>query len=74
MRKLDWFDILWILLGLFLAYQLLRAILGGTWQPETLIITFLFFNLGLLWKINTNLLKLNMKFEGHIAWHKAREK
>ncbi len=61
--KLNWLDILLILLGLFIAYQLLRAILGGSWQTESIIIALLIFNLGLTWR-------LNMKFEGHIAYHK----
>ena len=65
--KLGWFDILWILPGLFIAYQLLRAIFGGSWQTEALIIALLIFNLGLTWK-------LNMNFEGHIVWHKFNDK
>jgi len=65
--KLGWIDILLILLGLFIAYQLLRAILGGSWQTESLIIGLLIFNLGLTWR-------LSMKFEGHIAWHKVKDK
>jgi len=65
--KLDWFDILLILFGLFIAYQLLRAIFGGSWQTEALVIALLIFNLGLTWK-------LNMKFEGHMVWHKFNKK
>jgi len=65
--RIDWVDVLLALLGLFIAYQLLRKILGGSWQTEALVIALLIFNLSLTWK-------LNMKFEGHIGWHKAREK
>lgn len=65
--KLNWLDIALILLGLFIAYQLLRAIFGGSWQTESLIIALLIFNLGLTWK-------LNMKFEGHIGWHRAQDR
>ncbi|MBI2449190.1 hypothetical protein HYV49_02750 [Candidatus Pacearchaeota archaeon] len=64
MAKLSWIDILLILLGLFIAYQIIRKIIGGSWQTESLIIALLIFNLGLTWR-------LNMKFEGHMAWHKA---
>jgi len=64
--KLDWIDIILILLGLYIAYQLIRAILGGSWQTEGLIIALLIFNLGLTWK-------LNMNFEGHIAWHRVKD-
>ena len=62
--KLSWIDIILILLGLFIAYQLIKAILGGSWQTESLIIALIIFNLGLTWK-------LNMNFERHIAWHKV---
>jgi len=63
--KLSWLDIFLILFGLFIAYQLILKIFGGSWQTEALVIAFLIFNIGLTWK-------LNMKFERHIGWHKAR--
>ena len=65
--KLNWLDAVLILLGVFIAYQLLRAIFGGSWQTEGLIIALLIFNLGITWK-------LNMKFEGHVAWHRIKDK
>lgn len=74
MMKLNWVDVLLILIGLFIAYQLLRKILGGSWQTESLIIAFLFFNFGILWKLNTSFLKLDSKFEGHMSWHKFNNK
>ena len=58
-------DIILILLGLLLVYQLLRKILGGSWQYETIIITLLLFNLGMTWR-------MGLKLEGHIGWHKGR--
>jgi len=63
--KLNWVDIVLVLLGLFIAYQLLVAILGGSWETESLIIALVIFNLGLTWRIS-------MKMEGHIGWHKAK--
>ena len=71
--KLGWFDILLILFGLFIAYQLLRKIFGGSWQTESLIIALLVFNLGIVWKMNNNLWKLNSKFDRHIVWHKFKD-
>jgi len=64
--KFRWVDLLLILLGIFIAYQLLRAILGGSWQIETIIIALLIFNLGLTWN-------LSLKLEGHMNWHKFRD-
>ena len=63
--KLTWIDWILILLGLFIAYQIIKAILGGGWQTESIIIALLIFNLGLTWK-------LTMKFEGHLNWHKLK--
>ncbi len=51
--KLDWIDIILILLGLYIAYQLIIAILGGSWQAEGLIIALLIFSLGLTWRLST---------------------
>ena len=65
--KLGWIDIILILFGLLIAYQLMRAILGGSWQTEGLIIALLLFNLALTYK-------LNVKFAGHMSWHKFRDK
>jgi len=61
------------LLGLFIAYQLLKVILGGSWQSESIIIAFLVFNLGLSWKINSNIWKVKTKLEGHMGWHKGKD-
>lgn len=72
--KLSWIDILLILFGLFIAYQLIRAIIGGSWQTEGLIIAMLMFNLGLLWKVGMSLVDIRIKFDRHIGWHRARDK
>ena len=68
--KLKWIDIILILFGLFIIYQLLKKIVGGSWQSEGLIIALLIFNMGLIWKLSMNFYKLDMKFDGHIKWHK----
>lgn len=71
--KLSWFDILLILFGLFIAYQLLRKILGGSGQFESLIITLLVFNLGIMWKLNNSFWRLDSIFQRHITWHKFKD-
>ncbi len=65
--KLSWIDIVLILLGVFIAIQIMLAIIGGSWQIESLIIALIIFNLGLTWNIA-------MKLEKHISWHKAKDK
>ncbi len=58
-------DFILALFGLFIAYQLIRKIFGGSWQAESLIIALLVLNLGII-------LRLSSKFEGHIGWHKGK--
>ncbi|MAF50714.1 MAG: hypothetical protein CMH64_01355 [Nanoarchaeota archaeon] len=72
-KKNNLIDVILILFGLFIAYQLLRIILGGSWQTESVILAFLIFNLGLTWKINSGFGKLNAKLEGHLGWHKGKD-
>ena len=54
-----------ILVGAIIVYQLLKKILGGSWQTESLIIALIIFNLVLT-------LRIHAKLEGHIGWHKGK--
>ncbi len=36
-----------VVFGLFLAYQVIRKILGGSWTIEQIILAFLMFNMGI---------------------------
>ncbi len=65
--ELKWIDILLILLGLFIAYQIITKLLGGSWQTESIIISLLIFNLGVTYR-------LSIKIDGHINWHKMKGK
>jgi len=69
--KINWIDLLLIILGLIIIYQLTLKIFGGSWQTESLILAFLMLNLGLTWKLSMNILRLELKFDGHIDWHKT---
>lgn len=51
--------IILIILGLFLAYQIIRKIFSGSWSSEDIILTLLVFNLGCVFTIILNLAKLN---------------
>jgi len=57
--KISWIDVLLVLLGLFIAYQLINALLGGSWQTESIIISLLIFNLGLTYRLSMKTSKLN---------------
>ena len=51
--------IILLILGIFLAYQIIRKIFGGSWSNEDIILTLLVFNLGCVFTIILNLAKLN---------------
>ena len=73
MRKIDWIDLLLVIFGLFIAYQLLLKIIGGSWQSEAVIIGLLMLNIGLTFKLAVNFNKLEFKFDRHMSWHKVRD-
>lgn len=44
-------EVLLVLFGLFIAFQTLRKIFGGSWSTENVIISFLAFNTGALFTV-----------------------
>jgi len=55
--------ILLIIFGLFIVYQLILKILGGSWATEDIIVALLIFVIGIVFTIALNLVKLNLKHE-----------
>jgi len=55
-----------LLFAIFIAYQILKKLLGGSWAFESIIIALIVFNLGISLKTHT-------KLAGHIGWHKGKE-
>lgn len=51
--------IILIISGLFIAYQIIRKILGGSWETENIIIALLMFNIGLTFSLTISHIKLN---------------
>lgn len=47
------FEVGLIIFGLFLAYQILLKIIGGSWDTEQIITTLVMFNLGLTFTLGT---------------------
>ena len=72
-KRFSWIDGFLVILGLFIIYQLIRAILGGSWQTEALIIALVILNLGATWKLGADIMKLNIKFDSHINYHKRKD-
>ncbi len=61
------------ILAIILIIQIVRAILGGTWAVEDIILALLIFNLTITFGISGYLISLNNKISGHLGWHKGKE-
>ncbi len=55
--------ILLIIFGLFIAYQIILKIFGGSWATEDIIVALLIFVIGFVFTIALNLVKLNLKHD-----------
>ncbi len=64
------FEVVLIIFGLFLAYQILLKILGGSWTTEQIITTLVVFNLGLTFTLGT--LVFGMKSDINHLTHQFR--
>lgn len=67
-------------LAILVVIQLVRAILGGTWAIEDIILALVILNLtvtfgvsGYLIHMNDKISKVETKVVGHIQWHKGKD-
>ena len=68
------------IIAVILIVQILRALLGGTWEIENIILAIVIFNLtisfgigGYLIHLNNKVSKVDKKIHGHIEWHRGRD-
>ncbi len=61
------------LFGIYVIFEIVRTILGGSLSFEQLVIAILVLIMGLIYKISTQLSDLNSKISGHIGWHKGQD-
>ena len=54
--------ILLILFGLFIIYQIIQKILGGSWETEDIIIALLIFNITLTFSLTLSQVKLSSDY------------
>jgi len=75
-----WIDILLIVFGLFMAYQIILYLFGGSWTMDTITLGLQFVIITILWVLSFEVVKngfrikgIDRKFDGHVRWHKSRE-
>ncbi|MBS3095368.1 hypothetical protein J4231_01690 [Candidatus Woesearchaeota archaeon] len=59
------------ILAIILIIQILRAIFGGTWEIENIILALIILNLTVTFGISGYIISLNNKISGHIGWHRG---
>ena len=64
----------WLLgaFGIYLIFELIRKILGGSLGFEELVIGLLIANLGYVITLHTKISDVNSKLSEHVGWHKGR--
>lgn len=71
-----WQKIFYWLLGIFviyLIYELIRKILGGSLGFDELVIGLLIANLGYIIAFHAKISYIDSKLSGHLGWHKGKE-
>ncbi len=72
------------ILAIIIIYQIIKKLLGGSWQVEDVILSLLVLNITLTFgavgymvgmnsKLNSKIARLDIKLHGHLEWHKGRE-
>lgn len=66
--------------GIYVAYQIVKILLGGSWGVEDAILALVVLNITItfgmfssLISLNNKLSKLDGKLHGHLEWHKGRD-
>lgn len=57
---------------IYLAYELLRKVLGHSLGFEELVIALLVANIGYSFYLKGSINKIDNKLSGHIGWHKGK--
>lgn len=57
---------------IYMIYELMRKLFGGSLGFETLVIGLLIANLGYSFYLKGSLNKLDSRLSGHLGWHKGK--
>ena len=64
---------LFVVFMIWVIFELVRKILGGSLGFEELMIVMLSINIGFSFKLHSMVSKLDSKLSGHIGWHRGRD-
>ena len=64
-RFMFWIQLVTILFGIFMVFQVLRYVFGGSWAVEGLILGMLFFCVTGIFVISSVLIELKSDFKHH---------
>jgi len=68
-KALYWIFVLFLI---YLIFELLRKLLGGSLGFEELVIGLLIANLGYSFYLRESITKIDSKISGHIGWHRGK--
>lgn len=63
--------------GIYVAYQIVKILLGGSWGVEDAILALVVLNITITFSSlihsNSRLSKLEGKLHGHMEWHRGKD-
>ncbi len=63
-----------LIMGIIVIIQLWRAIFGGTWPLEGIVIALLVLNLTMTFNLVNKISKIDKKVHGHMEWHRGTDR
>ncbi len=61
------------IIAIIIAIQIIRILLGGSWEIESVILALLVLNLTITFSIINKISRVEKIIHGHIEWHKGRD-
>ena len=60
-------------LAAIIIFQIIKILLGGSWEIETVIFALLVLNITITFSIINKISKVEKIIYGHIEWHKGKD-
>jgi len=62
-----------IILSVIIIIQLIKTLLGGSWDAQDIIVALVILNITISFMIMGHLNHLSKRIHGHIQWHRGRD-